>query len=123
MEDDSKEIYEAYKAEVAEILTQMRRSYETLKKRFDTDTLNDIARSCHKLKGAAGMMDYSHTVELAKEMESVFKLIIGKKLELKPETINILSEGLEMLTKYVQTDFDDRDEKLLEKLRKLYVNL
>ena len=119
MEDDSKEIYEAYKAEVAEILTQMRRSYETLKKRFDIDALNDIARSCHKLKGAAGMMDYSHTEELTKETEFLSKLLANRKVEFKPETLSVLLEAFALLTKYIETDFGERDPALLGKIRKL----
>ncbi len=119
MEDDSKEIYEAYKAEAEEILAQMRRSYETLKERSDIDALNEIARSCHKLKGAAGMMDYSHIEELAKEMESVSKLLANKKAELKPETLSVLLEAFALLTRYIETNFDGRDPALLEKLRKL----
>ena len=119
MEDDSKEIYEAYKAEVAEILTQMRRSYETLKERSDVDALNEIMMSSHKLKGVAGMMDYSHIEELAKEMESVSKLLANRKVELEPETLSVLLEAFALLTKYIETNLDERDPVLLEKLRKL----
>ncbi len=119
MEDDSKEIHEAYKAEVEEILTEMRRSYETLKKGFDTDSLDDIALSCHKLKGAAGMMDYSHIEELAKKLESAAKLLANRKVEPKPETFSVLLEAFTLLTNYIETDFGERDPALLEKLRKL----
>ena len=119
MEDDSKEIYDAYKAEVEEILTQMRRSYETLKERSRIDALNDIARSCHKLKGAAGMMDYSHVEELAKQLESVSKFLANKNVEIKPETLSVLLEAFALLTKYIETNFDERDPALLGKLKKL----
>jgi chemotaxis protein histidine kinase CheA len=119
MGDDSKEIHEAYKAEVEEILTEMRRSYETLKKRPDIDALNDLTRSCHKLKGAAGMMDYSHIEELAKGIETVSKVLANRQAELTTETLSALLEAFTLLTKYTETGFGERDPALLEKLRKL----
>jgi|GEM_PF-2981659 len=119
MNDDSEEIYETYKAEAAEILTQLRRSFETLKKRSDSDALNEIILCSHKLKGVAGVMDYSHIEELAKEMESVAKVLANRKVELKPETLSGLLEAFALLTKYIETDFGERDPVLLEKLRKL----
>jgi two-component system chemotaxis sensor kinase CheA len=118
MKDDS-EIYEAYKAEVGEILTEMRRSFETLKKRPDIDALNDLTRSCHKLKGAAGMMEYSHVEELAKGIETLSKVLANREAEFTQETLRVLLEAFDLLKKYTETDFDERDPALLEKLRKL----
>ena len=119
MEDDFEDAYEAYKTEAAEILTCMRRCYETLKERSDVDALNEIARSSHKLKGVAGMMDYSHIEELAKEMELVSKLLANRKAKLKPETLSVLLEAFALLTKYIKTNFDESDPAVLGKLRKL----
>lgn len=118
MSDDT-EIYNEYKREAKEILNKMRSSCESLKERSDTHALNKIMKCNHKIKGVAGMMDYSHIEELAKEMESVSKLIVEGKLQLKPEIVNVLFESTNLLAKYIETDFDERDITLLEKLRRL----
>lgn len=118
MSDDS-EIYDEYKRETKEILNKMRSSFESLKERSDTHALTEIMKCSHKIKGVAGMMDYSHIEELAKEMESVSKLIVEGKLQLKPEIVTVLFESTNLLAKYIETDFDERDITLLEKLRKL----
>ncbi|MGH7908889.1 MAG: hypothetical protein ACRENW_03445, partial [Thermodesulfobacteriota bacterium] len=61
----------------------------------------------------------SHIEELAKEMESVSKFLANRKAELKPETLSVLLEAFALLTKYIETNFDERDPALLGKLRKL----
>jgi two-component system chemotaxis sensor kinase CheA len=118
MSDDS-EIHETFKDEAMEIVKQMRTSCESLRQKTDENAINDIAKCAHKMKGAAGMMGYSHIEELAREMESVSKLIMNNKPELKPEAVAVLWESVNLLAKYIETDFDERDAALLEKLRKL----
>ncbi len=118
MNDDS-EIHETFKNESTEIVKQIRTACESLKQKTDENAINDIVKCAHKLKGAAGMMDFSHIEELAREMESVSRLLANRKVELKPQTLGILFEALALLTKYIETDFNARDLALLEKLRKL----
>ena len=117
MSEDS-DIYEEYKREAEEILRKIRDSCERLK-HSDKNALAEIAKCTHKIKGVAGMMDYSHIAELAKEMESISKLLVEEKLQLKPEIVTLLYESTNLLAKYIETDFDERDATLLEKLRKL----
>ena len=119
MNEDSEEVYKEYKNEAEEILKNMRSSCESLKERSDKNALAEIMRCSHKIKGVAGMMDYSHIEELAGEMELVSKLIVEGKIQLKPEIVSILLESVNLLAKYIEKDFDERDTTLLEKLRKL----
>lgn len=118
MSDDS-EIYNEYKREAKEVLDKMRESYESLKERSDKNALAEIMRCSHKIKGVAGMMDYSHIAELAKEMESLSKLIVEGRLQMRPEIVAVLLESVNLLGKYIETDLDERDSILLEKLRRL----
>lgn len=118
MSEDS-DIYEEYKKEAQEILNEMRRSCEGLKERSDKYALTEIVKCSHKIKGVAGMMDYFHIAELAGEIESISKLLVEGKLRLEPEVVAVLLENMNLLAKYIETGFDERDITLLEKLRKL----
>jgi len=118
MNEDS-DIYQEYKKEAEEILYKIRSSCERLKEHSDKDALEEIAKCTHKIKGVAGMMDYSHIAELAEGMESVSRLLIDGKLRLKPEIVALLLDSTNLLTKYIKTDFHERDATVLEKLRKL----
>ena len=118
MNEDS-DIYQEYKREAEEILYKIRSSCERLKEHSDKDALEEIAKCTHKIKGVAGMMDYSHIAELAEGMESVSRLLIDGKLRLKPEIVALLLDSTNLLTKYIKTDFHERDATVLEKLRKL----
>ena len=117
MSDDS-EIYTEYEKETKKILDKMRRSCESLKERSDKHALTEILECSHKIRGVAGMMGYSHIEELAGEMETISKLLVEGKLELKP-VFTVLLESTNLLAKYIETDFEGRDPTLLEKLRKL----
>lgn len=121
MSDDS-EIYTEYEKETREILGKMRGSCESLKQRVDKYALMEILQYSHKIKGVAGMMGYSHIEELAGQMESVSKVLVEGKIELKSETIAVLLESMKLLAKYLETDFDERDLALLEKLRLIHVD-
>ena len=118
MGEDSS-IYEEYKKEAEEVLNKMRISCGIIKERSDKHALDEIMKCSHKIKGVAGMMDYLHIAELAGEIESVSKLLVEGKLELKPEVVAILLESTDLLAKYIETDFDERDAILLEKMRRL----
>jgi len=119
MNDSSEEIYKEYKKETDEILQKMRSSFESLGEASGKDGLNEIMRCSHKIKGVAGMMNFSHVAELAEEMELLSKLLVEEKIQLKPEVISVLSESINLLARYIETDYDKRDATLLEKLRKL----
>ncbi len=119
MNDKSEDIYEVYKNEAMEILRKMRISCERLKERTDEHTVSEIMGCSHKIKGVAGMMDYSHIAELAEQMESLSKLLVEGKLQLRPEIVAVLVESVNLLAKYIETDFDERDPTLLERLRRL----
>ncbi|MFQ5970313.1 MAG: Hpt domain-containing protein [Nitrososphaerales archaeon] len=116
---ENSDIYKEYKKEAKEILNTMRSLCESLKERSDKYPLTEIVQCSHKIKGVAGMMDYSAIAELANEIESVSKLLVDEKLQLKPEIVTVLSESISVLAKYVETDYNERDVRLLEKLRKL----
>ena len=118
MSDELEEINKEYRKEAKEILKKMQSSCEMLKERSDNGVV-EILQCSHKIKGIAGMMDDSHIEELAKQMEYVSQLLVEQKLRLKPEIVAILVESTNLLAKYIETDFEERDMKLLEKLGKI----
>ena len=119
---DNEDINSEFKKEAAEILRTLQTSCNILREGKDNQAIAEIINCSHKFKGVAGMMDYSHISELAGEMESVSKLLIEDKIQFQPEIASLLSEGTNLLGKYVETDFEERDEILLENLRKLANN-
>ncbi len=116
---EDEEIYREYKHETREILTRMRTVCEHLKERPDEDALTEILQCSHKIKGIAGMMDYTHIVELAEKMESISKLLVEGKLWLNQEIVAVLLESTSLLARYIEMDYHERDITLLEKLSKL----
>ncbi len=113
------EIYREYERESKEILRKMRAECEHLKERSDHRTLTELQKCSHKIKGIAGMMDYSHIAELAEKMEFVSKLIVEGKVPVNQEIVAVLLDSMNLLAKYIETDFHERDAALLERLGKL----
>ena len=111
-----------FRKEVTEILGTLQTSCNILREGMDNQAITEIMKSSHKFKGIAGMMDYSHISELAGEMESVSKLLMEDTIHFQPEIASLLSASTNLLGKYVDTDFEERNETLLENLRKLTNN-
>jgi len=102
------EIYAEYKLESKEILARMRTECGKLKKRSDHRALTELQECSHKIRGVAGMMDYSHIEELAEKTESISKLLLEGKLRLNQEIVAVLLASMNLLTKYIETDYHER---------------
>lgn len=113
---EDEEIYREYKHETREILRKMRTDCERLKKGSDQHALTELQDCSHKIKGIAGMMNYSYVAELAEKIELVSKLLAEGKLSLNQGMLNVLLESINILAKYIETDYHERDIALLEKL-------
>jgi two-component system chemotaxis sensor kinase CheA len=67
------------------------------------DTINEIFRAAHSLKGMAGTMGYKRMQTLTHDMENVFSEVRNGTFKVKPEMVDILFKCLDALEEYVNT--------------------
>lgn len=65
------------------------------------DTINEIFRAAHSLKGMAGTMGYKKMQELTHNMENVFSEIRAGNQKVEDSLVDILFEGLDALEVYL----------------------
>ncbi|MBR4816763.1 MAG: chemotaxis protein CheA [Lachnospiraceae bacterium] len=74
------------------------------------NTINEIFRAAHSLKGMAGTMGYKRMQRLTHDMENVFQEIRSGKMKVRPELTDCLFEGLDALQEYVDNIINTQDE-------------
>ena len=65
------------------------------------DTVNEIFRAAHSLKGMAGTMGYKRMQTLTHDMENVFSEVRNGTFKVQPGMIDILFRSLDALEEYV----------------------
>ena len=65
------------------------------------DTINEIFRAAHSLKGMAGTMGYKRMQNLTHDMENVFSEVRNGTIKVQPEMIDILFICLDALEEYL----------------------
>ena len=68
----------------------------------DTDTINEIFRAAHTLKGMAGTMGYTRMQRLTHDLENVFQEIRNGNMKANSKLIDILFRGLDALEGYLE---------------------
>ena len=76
----------------------------------DTDTINEIFRAAHTLKGMAGTMGYTRMQRLTHDLENVFQEIRSGNMKVQPELIDVLFRGLDALEGYLANILESADE-------------
>lgn len=74
------------------------------------DTVNEIFRAAHSLKGMAGTMGYKRMQNLTHDMENVFSEVRNGNIKVQPEMIDVLFQCLDALEEYtdnIQTTADE----------------
>ncbi|MBQ7933983.1 MAG: chemotaxis protein CheA [Lachnospiraceae bacterium] len=74
------------------------------------NTVNEIFRAAHSLKGMAGTMGYERMKNLTHDMENVFSEVRNGKLKVQPEMIDVLFQCLDALEEYTQNIQSSADE-------------
>jgi two-component system chemotaxis sensor kinase CheA len=77
------------------------------------DTINEIFRAAHSLKGMAGTMGYKRMQRLTHDMENVFSEIRNGKMKASSALVDILFKGLDALESYlsnIQADANEGEE-------------
>lgn len=91
------------------------------------DTINEIFRAAHSLKGMAGTMGYKHMQALTHEMENVFSEVRNSTIKVQDNMVDILFQCLDALEEYVDniqntTEEGDNDNEHLVKSLKGILN-
>lgn len=74
------------------------------------DTINEIFRAAHSLKGMAGTMGYKRMQNLTHDMENVFSEVRNGKIKVQPNMIDILFQCLDALEEYTTSIQESADE-------------
>jgi len=76
----------------------------------DADTINEIFRAAHSLKGMAGTMGYKRMQALTHDMENVFSEIRNGSMKVTSGLIDILFQCLDALEEYTKCIQETADE-------------
>ena len=74
------------------------------------DTINEIFRAAHSLKGMAGTMGYKRMQNLTHNMENVFSEIRNDKMKVNSKLVDVLFQCLDALESYVDNIRNTQDE-------------
>ena len=74
------------------------------------DTINEIFRAAHSLKGMAGTMGYKRMQNLTHDMENVFSEVRNGTIKVNPDMIDLLFKCLDALEEYLSTIQETADE-------------
>ncbi len=76
----------------------------------NADTINEIFRAAHSLKGMAGTMGYKRMQSLTHIMENVLSEIRNGKMTVSAELVDVLFQCLDALEAYLDTITQTQDE-------------
>ena len=76
----------------------------------NADTINEIFRAAHSLKGMAGTMGYKRMQNLTHDMENVFSEVRNGNIKVQPEMIDVLFQCLDALQEYTDNIKNSADE-------------
>lgn len=76
----------------------------------NSDTINEIFRAAHSLKGMAGTMGYKRMQRLTHDMENVFSEIRNGKMKAGAALVDVLFRGLDALENYLDNIINTQDE-------------
>lgn len=76
----------------------------------NSDTINEIFRAAHSLKGMAGTMGYKRMQKLTHDMENAFSEIRNGKMKVSSDLMDALFKGLDALESYLDIIMRTADE-------------
>lgn len=74
------------------------------------DTVNEIFRAAHSLKGMAGTMGFKRMQRLTHDMENVFSEIRNGKMSVTPDLVDVVFKCLDAIEEYLSCIVDTSDE-------------
>ena len=76
----------------------------------DADTINEIFRAAHTLKGMAGTMGFTRMQRLTHDLENVFSEIRNGNMKANAKLIDVLFRGLDALESYLDVISSEGNE-------------
>ena len=76
----------------------------------NSDTINEIFRAAHSLKGMAGTMGYKRMQNLTHDMENVFSEVRNGNMEVNSNLVDVLFQCLDAMETYVDNIRETQDE-------------
>lgn len=76
----------------------------------NSDTINEIFRAAHSLKGMAGTMGYKRMQNLTHDMENVFSEVRNGNMKVNSNLVDVLFQCLDALETYVTNIRETHDE-------------
>ncbi len=108
---DVSQYLEIFIEETKEHLQSMNEQILILEKEPEnSDTINEIFRAAHSLKGMAGTMGFKRMQHLTHEMENVFSEIRNGKVKVNADMIDVLFQGLDELQNFLDNIINTSDE-------------
>ena len=74
------------------------------------DTVNEIFRAAHSLKGMAGTMGFKRMQRLTHDMENVFSEVRNGKLNVNPDIVDVVFKCLDCIEGYLDNIMNTGDE-------------
>lgn len=101
---DVSQYLEIFIDETKEHLQSLNEQLLILEKEPENDnTINEIFRAAHSLKGMAGTMGYKRMQRLTHDMENVFSEIRNAKMKVSAGLVDVLFQCLDALESYLET--------------------
>ena len=108
---DTSQYLEIFIDETKEHLQNLNEQLLVLEKEPDNaDTINEIFRAAHSLKGMAGTMGYKRMQRLTHDTENVFSEIRNGKMKVSANLIDTLFQSLDALEEYLENIQQTADE-------------
>ena len=90
---------------IGEFITEAEESLDRIEPLFveleqkgeDNDLINDIFRSMHTIKGAAGFLGYQLVVDVAHSSENIMKKLREGEISLSKELMDVILKSIDML--------------------------
>ena len=76
----------------------------------NSDTINEIFRAAHSLKGMAGTMGYKRMQNLTHDMENVFSEVRNGNMKVTSDLVDVFFQCLDALEEYVNNIQETQDE-------------
>ncbi|HET6514302.1 MAG TPA: chemotaxis protein CheA [Thermodesulfovibrionales bacterium] len=103
MPDEMEEIIADFITEAEESLDKIDPLFvEFETKGYDKEMLNDIFRSMHTLKGAAGFLGFQHIVDVAHSAENIMKKLRENEISLSRYLMDVILKSVDMLRLLIQ---------------------
>ena len=108
---DVSQYLEIFIEETKEHLQTLNEQLLVLEKEPDnSETINEIFRAAHSLKGMAGTMGYKRMQRLTHDMENVFSEVRSGKMSVSAELIDVVFQCLDALEEYLDNIVNNSDE-------------